>query len=345
MIRQGMAGAFAPGKGWLSGQVAVGLLLLGVAACESGTANPPVIDGVASVGGVVYLDIDGSESLTGTDEPVEGARVRVTLPASGTEVAADTTDDAGEFLMEEIPVGTVEVELDSVTLGDTLLAVPVDSARFTLGAEQTLGIALGVTYPQLSLAEVRTAAAGIPIFTQGVVLNPRGQAPGGAVHVVGDSVALRVLVPPAVLAAIGDSVRIQGRVGTDLGQPALLDARIFRIVPGARDVDPLTPSMGEAAAAGDHGLDAALVEFTSGSVVSEETVPEGFLLIVTDGTDTLQVRLRTSQGFINGGIPSGAQILRLVGLLVPNAGEDTWSLVPRNTLDVRLGPPPGTSPS
>jgi hypothetical protein len=314
-------------------------VFLAAAACAEGTVDPPVIDATSVVTGIVYLDFDGNEALGGVDEPVEGVRVRVTLPGSGQELAADTTDEAGEFLMEEIPVGSVEVGIDPTILGDTLLAVPLDSTRFTLGAGSALGVALGVTYPQLTLSEVREGEAGTPVFTQGVVLNSRGQSPGGAVHVEDDTVALRVLVPPAVQVLVGDSVRIQGRIGTDLGQPALLEGRMLRVVPGARDVQPRTPTVGEART-GAGGLDAALVEFTSGAVASFETVSEGYLMRVTDEVDTLDVRLRTEQGFFQGGVPEGAQVLRLLGLLVPDPTSGDWTLVPRSPTDVRLGPPP-----
>jgi hypothetical protein len=317
------------------------LTLLATVGCAEGAVNPPVIDATSVVEGVVYLDFDGDASLGSSDDAIEGVRVRVVLPGSGQVVAADTTDPDGEFLMEGVPVGTVEVGVDPEALGDTLLMVPMDSIRFTLGAETALSVALGVTYPQLSLAEAREAEAGTSIFTQGVVLNSRGQAPGGAVHVEGAGVALRVLVPPAVQVLVGDSVRIQGRVGTDLGQPVLLDGRMLRVVPGARDVEPRAPTLGEART-GANGLDAALVEFTSGTVQTFETVAEGFLMRVVAGADTLDVRLRSEQGFFQGGIPEGAQVLRLVGLLVHDPASATWALVPRSTTDVRLGPPPAS---
>lgn len=310
-----------------------------VAACSEGVVDPPPIGGEGVVAGLVYLDIDGNEELSAADEPVEGATVLLTVPGSGAEVARDTTDASGEYLMEAVPVGTLEIGIDATFLGDTLLTVPMDSTRFTLQADGALVVGLGVTYPQLSLSEARAAVAGIPIFTQGVALNQRGQAPGGAIHIEADGVAMRVLVPPSQQALVGDSVRVLGRVGRDLGQPVLVEAEVYRVVPLARDVDPSPVSMGDAATAAG-GLDARLVEFTSGSVVSSTTVPEGYLVEVTDGSDTLSVRLLTAQGFGFVTIPDGSEIIRLVGLLVPDDGTSTWSLVPRFPADVRLGPPP-----
>ena len=320
---------------WAGGLVAVGVLRGG---CDGSSVSPPVIEGEGTVGGVVYLDFDGSEALNGSDEPMEGIGVRVTLPGSGQVLAADTSDAAGEFLMEEIAAGTIEVGVDPGILGDTLLAVPLDSTRFTLRSGSVLAIALGVTYPQLSLPEVREAETGIPVFTQGVALNSRGQAPSGAVHVEGEGVALRILVPPSVQVAPGDSLRIQGRVTTDLGQPALQAGRVVRVVPLSRDLIPRSPSMGDAAAGAD-GLDAALVEFTSGTVVTVTTVAEGYHMTITDGQDTLLVRLRTEQGFFQGGILPGSSVRRLRGLMLPDPATGTWALVPRTTADVLLGLP------
>ena len=310
-----------------------------LAACGSDPVDPPIIDAEAAVGGVVYLDIDGTETVTGFDQPVEGVPVLVRTPGTSGVLSSDTSDASGEFLMEDVPVGSVEVVLADEILGDSLLLVPRDSIRYTVTAQSALVLALGVTYPQLTLAQVRESETGRTILTQGVVLNPRGQAPGGAVHVEGDGVALRVLAPPAVQVAVGDSVRILGRTARDLGQPALADGEFYRVAPRARDVIPGSVSIADARVAAD-GRDAALVEITEGSVASETPVPEGFLLRVAEAGDTLDVRLRTEQGFFQGGIPEGAVVIRLVGLLVPNQGEGTWSLVPRTPLDVRLGPPP-----
>lgn len=315
------------------------LMFLGflAGACDGDSVAPPVIEGKGTVGGVVYLDFDGSGALNGPDQAMEGIGVRVTLPGSGQVVAADTSDGGGEFLMEGIPAGTIEVGADPASLGDTLLVVPQDSTRYTLRAGAVVVVALGVTYPELSLTEVRLAEPGIPVFTQGVVLNSRGQAPGGAVHVEGDGVALRVLVPPAVQVLVGDSVRIFGRVTEDLGQPALAEGRMLRVVPGARDATYRTPTMGEAKAGADN-LDAALVEFTEVTVLNQTTVPEGVHLTVTDGADTLLVRLRTEQGSFQPDIPKKPlTIIRLRGLLLPDPATGEWALVPRIPDDVRWG--------
>lgn len=309
-----------------------------VAACSEGVIEPPEIAGEGVVGGIVFLDIDGNELLGAVDEPVEGARVLLTVPGSGAELARDTTDASGAYVMEGVPVGAIELGIDPEFLGDTLLNVPMDSTQFTLRADGALVVAFGLTYPQLSLDEARDAAIGVPIFTQGIALNQRGQAPGGAVHIAAAGVAMRVLVPPSQQALVGDSVRILGRVGRDLGQPVLVDAKIYRLVALARDVDPNPTSMGDARTAAG-GLDAALVEFTSGTVVSSTVVPEGYRVEITDGVDTLTVRLRSAQGF-GSGFPVGWEIIRLAGLLVPDDGASTWSLVPRTPSDVRLGPPP-----
>ncbi|MDT8340072.1 MAG: carboxypeptidase-like regulatory domain-containing protein [Longimicrobiales bacterium] len=313
-------------------------------ACDGNSVSPPVIDATGAVGGVVFLDFDGNERLSGPDTPLEGVPVRVILPGSGRVLAVDTTDAQGSFRIEDVPAGTIEVSVTPEALGDTLLALPLDSARFTLPAGGTAAVALGLTFPELSLAEVRAAEAGTPVFTRAAALNSRGQSPGGAIHVEGDGVALRVLVPPAFQAAPGDSLRIEGRVGVNLGQPALLDARLLRLVPGARDIEPRTPTMGEAASGVD-GLDAALVLFTAGTVGQATTVPDGFELTATDGVDSLRVRLRFEQGFFQVLLPDGAEILRLTGLLVPDPIEEAWSLVPRSPADVSFGPPPTAATS
>lgn len=314
---------------------ALALLMVG---CEGSSVDLPVIDATGQVSGLVYLDFDGNGRLSGPDDAVPAAWVRVTPPGSSLELASDTTDPQGDFLMEGVPVGTITVEVRPDFLADTLLRLPGDTARYTLRADGSIDVALGITYPELSLPEVRAAATGIPVFTRGVALNNRNQSPGRAVHVEAAGVALRVIVPPSVNVSAGDSLRVQGRTGTDLGQPVLFDGATLRLVAGARDVVPRTPTMTQAATGAD-GLDAALVEFTSGTVQSIVTVPEGFILTVTDGSGTLRARLRTEQGFFQSAAQPGYQILLLRGLLVADPVEGDWTVVPRSTSDLRLQAP------
>lgn len=321
--------------------VLVGLTL---GACDDGTATIPVIDATSAVGGFVYLDVDASETATGPDRVVPGGIVILTSPGTDQVLGADTADTNGEYLIEDVPVGTVEISISPDFLADSLLQVPLDTSRFSLRADEPRSRDLGVTFPQRSVLEARSEAPGITIFTQGVVVNPRGQAPGGAIHIQGQEATIRVLVPPAVQAAVGDSVRVRGRTAVDLDQPALRDGRLYGLVPGARDVDPRGVGLAEAATADGGTLDAALVEVTRGTVVAQDTIPEGFLLTLEEGSESLEVRLRREQGFV--GLPNqlGAPVIQLVGLLIPVPADGTWQLVPRNPLDYVLGPPPPPAP-
>jgi len=256
------------------------VMALVVAACDDSSATIPVIDATTAVGGVVYLDVDGSETLTARDLPVEGGIVILTSPGSGQVLAADTSLSSGEYLMEDVPVGTVDIAADSSFLADSLLQVPLDTTRYSLTADEPLARSIGVTFPQRSVRETRDETAGITIFTQGVVLNARGQAPGGAIHVEGPDATIRVLVPPAVQPSVGDSVRVQGRTAVELGQPVLQNGRLFGLVAGARDVVPQTITLDQAESADGGELDAALVAVTEGTVVTQDTIPEGIRLRV-----------------------------------------------------------------
>lgn len=323
------------------------LALLLLAACDSSSVDPPpTLDTTGSVVGTAYLDVDGSESLTGTDEPARGMRVRVRSPNSGLELASGTTGSNGEFLISDIPVGSIEVDVDPASLGDSLLAVPRDSAPLTLGAGDPLWVPLGVTFPQLSVAEAREAEEGTTIFTQGLVLNRLGFAPGGAIHVESDAAAIRVLVPANVSVSVfpGDSVRVLARPRTDLGQPALGDARIFPMAPDVRDAVPLGVTAIQARNAGGGELDADLVELTDGEVTEFRSVVEGFLMTVTDASGAVDVRLRTEQGFFQGGVLEGSPVVFVRGLLVHDPVNGAWDLVPRTTQDIRLEFPDSGQP-
>lgn len=320
------------------------MLALTLVACDDSTATVPVIESTTAVSGFFYLDVDGSETLTGVDVPLQGGIVILTAPGTDQVLGADTSLAGGEYVIDGVEVGTVEISVSPDFLADSLLQVPLDTAQFSLRADEQRRQDMGVTFPQRSVLEARAEDTGITIFTQGVVVNSRGQAPGGAIHVEGPDATIRVIVPPAVQGLVGDSVRVRGRTGVDLDQPALLDGRLYGLVPGARDVDPRVVRLAEAGSADGGSLDAALVEVTQGTVVAQDTIPEGFLLTLEEGSDSLEVRLRREQGF--GALPNeiGAPVIQLVGLLIPVPADGTWQLVPRNPLDYVLGPPPPPDP-
>ncbi len=311
-------------------------ILLAAAACGGSTVDPPVVDATGTVAGVVFLDVDGDGSLTAPDVGVGGIAIRARAPNGEQSLAADVTEADGAFRLEEVPVGSILAEVDPAALGDSvqvLVAAPV-----TVEADETVFVPVGVSYPSYDVSDLRGLPAGMAVFTAGVVLNGTGQAPGGAVHIEAGGRALRILPLADQTVEVGDSVRVQGRIGSDLGQTVLRDARIFRIDPVSRAViaDGVTASAARTADVGR--LDADLVGLSSGTVVDVDGTVEGDRLTIQDGTGTVAVRLRSDQGFA-GGVEVGSTVVRLVGLLVHDPVQREWTLVPRTSPDVTLEAP------
>lgn len=312
------------------------MALLALAACGGTSVDTPVVDARGTVAGVVFLDVDGSGTLSGGDVGVAGIPIRARSPNGEQSLATDVTAADGSFRLLDVPVGSVLTEVDPVILGDSLEVV--SDAAVTVAAGDTAYAPVGVTYPLYEIADLRSLPAGRSIFTAGVVLNGPGEAPGGAFHIEAGGRALRVLARPDQTAAVGDSVRVQGRTASDLGQTALRDARIFRVDPFSRAVlaDGVTASAARTADVGR--LDADLVELISGTVVEVDATSEGTRLTVQDETGVVDIRLRTAQGF-TGGVEVGSTVVSLVGLLVHDPSRFEWLLVPRSSPDVALEDP------
>ena len=316
-------------------EVAV-LSALAIAACGGSTVDPPVLDATGTVAGVVFLDVDGDGTLTAPDVGVAGVPIRARSPNGEQSLATDVTGADGGFRLEDVPVGSILAEPDPDTLGDSvevLAATPI-----TVEADETVFAPVGVSYPAYDVADLRGLPAGMAIFTAGVVLNGTGEAPGGAVHIESGGSALRILPLADQSVDVGDSVRVQGRTGSDLGQTVLRDARIFRIDPRSRAVtaDGVTAAAARTADVGR--LDADLVGLSTGTVVAVDRTGEGDRLAIRDETGTVEVRLRADQGFA-GGVEVGSTVVRLVGLLVHDPVQREWTLVPRTAPDVTLEAP------
>jgi hypothetical protein len=311
-------------------------LLLGAAACGGSTVDPPVLDATGTVAGVVFLDVDGDGTLTAPDVGVAGISVRARSPNGERNLATVVTEADGAFRLENVPVGSILAEVDPDLLGDSVEVLA--AAPLTVEADETVFAPIGVSFPTYDVSDLRGLPAGMAVFTSGVVLNGTGEAPGGAVHIESGGRALRILPLADQTVEVGDSVRVQGRTGSDLGQTVLRDARIFRIDPLSRAVTPDAVTAAAARTADVGRLDADLVALTSGEVMGVDGTGEGDRLSIRDQTGTVEVRLRADQGFA-GGVEVGSTVVRLVGLLVHDPVQREWTLVPRTSPDVTLEAP------
>ena len=67
------------------------LVALALGACDDTPATIPAIDATTALEGLVYLDVDASETVTAIDQVVEGGIVVLTSPGSDQVVASDTS--------------------------------------------------------------------------------------------------------------------------------------------------------------------------------------------------------------------------------------------------------------
>lgn len=325
--------------GWaLAGMAAV--LLAAVSCTDSGQVSLLQVDATGSVIGLTYLDNNGNGIVDNVDKPFPRLTVLLTAARGGAPVASAVTDTSGVFRMSDVPVGDYRVGLDAASVGDSL-DVSGGGADILVRRDSTSQVELGVSYPLLSLEEVRTSPPGRKVFTSGIALNPRPNFGDGVVHLQAGSVYLRALNVARASIATGDSLRLLGRTGSDNGEPVLDEVTPFVLVNIATIPVALERPTSTAADAEGGKIDAALVRVRSAEIHDTSTVDGDFHFFVDDGTGPLEVVFRS---FLqaNTSLIRPDTVLRVkeaTGLLTPVAqptGGIRWKLLPRAGGDVTL---------
>lgn len=322
--------------------LAAGLALvagLGLAACDDpGSGDVLAIEAVGAVDAALVFDANGTGSLDGGDDPLSDWTLNLDQPAGGT-VASATTDEDGIARFQEVPVGRLVPSVPAGELGDTLDFVTASVEPFTLAAQQSAQLAVALTLPSRLLEEVRTTPSGVPLFVEGVALNPF--APGDrSLHLRAGSHYLRVLSVEEGAVAFGDSVRVRGRTATDQGVAVLDGQAVFRLGGASEVPTPIALSTGEAAGAQGGSLDAALVRIRDADILDvTDEGDDGIVLNIDDGSGVLALRFREFLGADPDLIdPETDRISVCVGLLVPTRTGQTvaWEIRPRAQSDVAI---------
>lgn len=321
---------------------ALGVALLLVACGDSLTDNQLVIPGTGVVAGFAFIDVDGSGSPGGADQPAEGIRLRLLPAGGGGAVTSATTDADGIFVMEAVPVGGFRLEVDPTTVPDSVEVLGLDGGSFILADGDTIERNFRLSFPTYDLAEVRELDPGQRVFTHGIVLNSRVTFGDGVVHLREGPVFLRGTEVERVTIAPGDSVRFSGRTAVDAGQPILTDVRVFMLQPQA--VPPPTPieMTGAQAATADGGTrDAALARIRNAVIQDTVRVGDDLIVTVDDGSEPVDVVLRAFISWNWSAFePETREFTQVAGLLIPvmdGTGEVRWRLNPRGGGDVTLG--------
>ncbi len=298
------------------------------------------IDATGSVYGVAYLDNNGNGVLDTQDPPLPAVPVVLTVAQGGQVVDRVETDSAGIFELTDVPVGTYRLDLDSGALGDSLEAAG-NGTEFNVTLGEKTRVDFAVSFPVLTIEEVRAAEPGRRVFTSGIALNPRQSFGDGVVYLQLDTAYVRTINVERASINSGDSVRVLGRVKIDQGEPVLDEVTPFVLVHAATIPLPVDIGTAEAADADGGRLDAALVRIHGAEISDTSTVDGNFRFQVDDGSGPVEIVFRSFLQ-LNSSVIRPDTVLRirdLTGLLTPlqdATGTVHWRVLPRGGSDVTL---------
>lgn len=324
-------------KAW-TGFVATALFLAG---CGEILVDGQMVelDGTGVVRGSIHLDQNGNRAVDPGDEPLSGASVQVVQPAGGSVVAAAVSDEAGQFLMATVPVGTFGLTVDPLILADTLEILGGESNLFVVAPDSVVLVKLRTSLRRYPPGEVLALEPGVPLFTTGVALNSPDSDGDGAVHLQNGDDYLRATNVEDAAITVGDTVRFRGRTALEFGLPVLDDVQPFLVREGADAPTPVERSTSDAAEADGGTLNAALVRIRDAEILDTATVDGDLVATVDDGSGPVDLVLRDYLNFDTGAFaPELARITEASGLLVAHKpGEELrWRILPRFPEDVNL---------
>jgi hypothetical protein len=317
------------------------LAVLGLAAaagafgCErSGEDRVLAIVGTSAVIGNVYFDSNGNRILDAGDFPFPTVGLRLVARGTRDTVAKTTSNRAGAYALFGLAPGEYLLVVDTTGLGDTVRVVGSGAPEIRLRPFDSLTVQIGVSYPTLTVAQLRGLLPGRRAFVEAVAMNGPALFGDSTVHVADASAAIRATRVRQNLTAFGagDSLRLLGRRSNRAAQPTLDDVSVTSLGLG---VGPATETIAtaDAATARAGALDARLVRIAGANVISTLAGSQGdFDVMVTDGSGALTITLDAEAGLSTAGLAPGA-VIDAVGVLVPTGAGD-FRLKPRVNADV-----------
>jgi hypothetical protein len=318
-------------------------LVLGLVAGATGCTNEgsglgpgPEETRVVEVG--VYLDRDGSRTVTVLDTVFAKARVALFVQGSSDTLKTAVSNAAGVARFTDIALGRYTIAIDPKSIGDSIQVQAIDSTNIRVtAADDTVGSVARLGYPEVSIRQARTLPAGRRVFIRGTILAGVQSFRDTTSHISDSSGQIR-LTRVALRGGLsgnspGDSVSVLGITSSRAGQPTLDLASIARF--GTRPAPiPLPVGTGPAATASNGIWDAALVQITGAIISDTVTVAPDFQVTVSDGTGSLEVLLDGNLNFPRTSFRPGRS-MNARGVLVPN-GVGGWVFKPRELGDVTL---------
>jgi hypothetical protein len=305
--------------------------LLALAACSNAgedLALPPT--GAGPLGVAVYFDRDGTGSFTSFDTVFAGARVALFVHRGLDTITTGATGEDGTVTFIGVPFGRYEFAVVPGSLGDSLPVVDGDTVPLRITADPdsaVLGATVRVSHATLSLDEARQAPSGQRVFVRAIVTSALQYFSDSSTFLTTGNAHLRVTRsahrPGRSGNNPGDSVIVLGTIGTQDGQPVLLNGLILTVseqpVPTAEEivVTEITDARGGM-------LDAALVHLVGVEIADTATVGADFHIRIASGADTALVVL-DSLITIPREVFAPGRDSEWRGLLVP-AGDGSWFL-------------------
>jgi hypothetical protein len=315
-------------------------MLATAGACTNSGSNlgpEPSPTRIVNVG--VYIDRDGSRTITSLDTVYAKARVALLIRGSVDTFKAVFSNANGLAKFSDVPLGQYTVAIDPKSIGDSIQVQAVDSADIRVtAADSAIGVVARLGYPEVSIRQVRSLPSGRRVFVRGIVLAGVQSFRDTTSHLSDSTGALR-LTRVALRGGLngnnpGDSVSVLGIISSRAGQPTLDLASISRFATRPAPIA-LPIGTGPAASASNGVLDAALVQITGAIISDTLTVAPDFRVTVSDGTGTLDIIMDGNLPPVSRSVFAPGRSMSAKGVLVPT-GLGGWVLKPRELSDVNL---------
>ena len=314
-------------------------LVAALAGCDNaGTALGFPDENTGTVGVAVYLDRDGSRTLTAADTVYSGARIALLQKGRSDTLRTEPTNARGLIFFKSLPFGEYRVAVGRASLGDSLEVANIDLTDVAISQnDDTAGVVIRVAYPELTVRQARAAAPGKRVFIRGVILAGVQVFRDTTSYLADSSGSIR-LTDVALRAGLvgnipGDSVSALGTISSRLAQPVLARALVGRF--GSRPPPvALIVNSKTAASASTGALDAGLVQVIAALISDTASVSPDYLVTVNDGSGPLVITLDANVPFLRASFLPGRRV-NARGVLVPN-GTGGWTLKPRDLADIAV---------
>lgn len=282
----------------------------------------------------LFVDLDQNGTPSAADPRPVGQPLALRFQGVRDTLATVETGTGGVATATGLPVGNYRIDVPSALLGDSLRVRGLlpDPVPVTPGGSTP--VALSLAFLEVPASALAALPPGRRVHVRGVALNASGSLPGGAVHLRSEAGSVRALVTTGPAVAVGDTVRVLGRVA-QVGPGRVLEtSRLVRLsdaefpdpplpvaigtgsLGGAGGVAP--PGGGPAPAPGSLGGDLVRI---SGAQVLQSSTQDGVVTVrVDDGTGEGVARIASGQLAEAGlPVPTPGAVVSLTGVLVPEA--------------------------